>query len=712
MRYSNKLIILLTLSTIALILVGESHKTIPSKEEKEEMKKLLTYLNKPAVKSFQTEHGYIFDCIDIQKQLAFDHPLLKNHSIKLKPTTIPKWTKDNNASHKTSSLPFRQDDISCPVGTVIVKRIILEDLIQAQRLKSLGFNYPGQVSAKDKKIDLTGHHFATISYKDDHYGAKGNINVWNPNVSPDQFSLAAMAVSGNKGFQSISAGWIVYPGLNQNNQSHLFTYWTADGNNKTHCYNTLCPGFVHVSTKYAIGMLAQPVSIYDGQQYQLEVSIYQDHVTRDWWFVLNNEPIGYWPKSLFTRQGLADGASAFATADYDYDNVAGVTGNINLWDPQVSHDQVSLATMAIAGGPKIEQLASISVGWMVNPLLYQDHIHLYTYWTSLFIASGLVKGADLASWGGQVYSPKTEKSPIMGSGHFPKEGFGKAAFVNNIHIMNGKGEALIPQIYTIETHESSPNCYKAKFVHDEDEPWIRAVYFGESRGQILLEDDENELDRLLNYINKPPIKSFQTENGDILDCIDIHKQLAFDHPQLKNHSIQYKYSHYGARGNLNLWEPEVSPTQFSLASMLISSGLNEQFQGIRAGWIDHITGNWWLMAFNNYVGYWPNSLFTDVGLAHGASLVSWGGEVYSPVKEKSPSMGSGHFPQEGFKKAAYVSGIELIEDIKLEGSMGPPLHSLKTVSSTPNCYKAIKKPGMGELWANAIFFGGPGGCTF
>lgn len=31
----------------------------------------------------QTEHGYILDCIDIQKQLAFDHPLLKNHSIKV-----------------------------------------------------------------------------------------------------------------------------------------------------------------------------------------------------------------------------------------------------------------------------------------------------------------------------------------------------------------------------------------------------------------------------------------------------------------------------------------------------------------------------------------------------------------------------------------------------------------------------------------------------
>jgi len=60
MRYSNKLIILLTLSTIALILVGESHKTIPSKEEKEEMKKLLTYLNKPAVKSFQVNLAFLF----------------------------------------------------------------------------------------------------------------------------------------------------------------------------------------------------------------------------------------------------------------------------------------------------------------------------------------------------------------------------------------------------------------------------------------------------------------------------------------------------------------------------------------------------------------------------------------------------------------------------------------------------------------------------
>ena len=30
----------------------------------------------------------------------------------------------------------------------------------------------------------------------------------------------------------------------------------------------------------------------------------------------------------------------------------------------------------------------------------------------------------------------------------------------------------------------------------------------------------------------------QSEDGDIIDCVDIYKQPAFDHPSLKNHTIQ------------------------------------------------------------------------------------------------------------------------------------------------------------------------------
>ncbi|KAL0297237.1 UNVERIFIED_CONTAM: hypothetical protein Sradi_6775800 [Sesamum radiatum] len=39
------------------------------------------------------------------------------------------------------------------------------------------------------------------------------------------------------------------------------------------------------------------------------------------------------------------------------------------------------------------------------------------------------------------------------------------------------------------------------------------------------------------------IKSIQSEDGDIIDCIDIYKQPAFDHPALKDHKIQLSPTH-------------------------------------------------------------------------------------------------------------------------------------------------------------------------
>ncbi|XP_012479356.1 uncharacterized protein LOC105794633 [Gossypium raimondii] len=38
---------------------------------------------------------------------------------------------------------------------------------------------------------------------------------------------------------------------------------------------------------------------------------------------------------------------------------------------------------------------------------------------------------------------------------------------------------------------------------------------------------------LLNKINKPPIKSIQSPDGDIIDCVLLHHQPGFDHPRLK-----------------------------------------------------------------------------------------------------------------------------------------------------------------------------------
>ncbi|KAK0571332.1 hypothetical protein LWI29_014307 [Acer saccharum] len=46
------------------------------------------------------------------------------------------------------------------------------------------------------------------------------------------------------------------------------------------------------------------------------------------------------------------------------------------------------------------------------------------------------------------------------------------------------------------------------------------------------------IDRKLSLLNKPAVKSIKSEDGDIIDCVDINKQPASDHPALRNHKIQ------------------------------------------------------------------------------------------------------------------------------------------------------------------------------
>lgn len=76
--------------------------------------------------------------------------------MQLRPTTIPKWNITNN--NDSRPVPLRQDGISCPLGTVIVKRTTPNDLIQDQRLKAMGFKDSISLSSKSKNIDLTGFH--------------------------------------------------------------------------------------------------------------------------------------------------------------------------------------------------------------------------------------------------------------------------------------------------------------------------------------------------------------------------------------------------------------------------------------------------------------------------------------------------------------------------------------------------------------------------
>ncbi|KAF7847942.1 hypothetical protein BT93_L2430 [Corymbia citriodora subsp. variegata] len=66
------------------------------------------------------------------------------------------------------------------------------------------------------------------------------------------------------------------------------------------------------------------------------------------------------------------------------------------------------------------------------------------------------------------------------------------------------------------------------------------VFFRVSLCEVgnISEDDDIELERQVKMMNRPSIKTFVTEVGDTIDCIDIDKQPSLQHPLLKNHKVQ------------------------------------------------------------------------------------------------------------------------------------------------------------------------------
>ncbi|XP_006643807.2 uncharacterized protein LOC102708096 [Oryza brachyantha] len=121
-------------------------------------------------------------------------------------------------------------------------------------------------------------------------------------------------------------------------------------------------------------------------------------------------------------------------------------------------------------------------------------------------------------------------------------------------------------------------------------------------------------------------------------------------------------------------------------------------------WKDPGRGHWWLqLGSGPLVGYWPSSLFSHLG-GH-ANMVQFGGEVVNsrPSGSHTPTqMGSGHFPREGFNRAAYFRNLQLVDwDNNLL-----PAAALRLVADHPSCYDI--QGGSNRAWGNYFYYGGPG----
>ncbi|GKD77892.1 putative neprosin, partial [Tanacetum coccineum] len=145
-------------------------------------------------------------------------------------------------------------------------------------------------------------------------------------------------------------------------------------------------------------------------------------------------------------------------------------------------------------------------------------------------------------------------------------------------------------------------------------------------------------------------------------------------------------------------------SKFALGAALhpLSTYNGQQYDIIILIWKDPRTGNWWLSMGDNLMGYWPSSLFPD--LFNNATEIHYGGEVINNIGRvhTSTQMGSGHFPEEGFKKAAFVRNLEVVSS---ENRIYP-VSDLELVEEASNCYNV--KSGFRNNWGNYIFFGGPG----
>ncbi|KAJ1427773.1 Neprosin activation peptide, partial [Sesbania bispinosa] len=198
--------ILVFLMILFIVTNSYGYARLPISRTDDLEEKHLKLINKPPITSIKTKFGDIIDCIDINKQPAFDHPLLKNHKLQSKPSFLPKRTRTNEHNAlPIGTVEFELEKDSCPIGSVPIRRTTKDDLI---RMKSV----PNQTHGLTQ--GAPGSHFASLYTKQgdnySYFGVHGYINVYNPRVKKGQTSVAQIGVQrGDElgGINAILFGW-------------------------------------------------------------------------------------------------------------------------------------------------------------------------------------------------------------------------------------------------------------------------------------------------------------------------------------------------------------------------------------------------------------------------------------------------------------------------------------------------------------------------
>ncbi|TMX03711.1 hypothetical protein EJD97_014759 [Solanum chilense] len=269
-----------TLLVLYLLLNYDSvqGKTLLSKIEELELEEQFKLLNKPSVKTIKSKFGDIYDCVDFYKQPAFDHPLLKNHNFHPEAFPIRRITKEDL---------IRQRNMPPP-----------EDVISDAELTTMN----NKRESKRRYISSQGYKLAIVRTPynpNNKFGGAGmSSSVYNPQVEGQQHSACRLKIQ--KESDIIQVGWRVDPTLYKDNKTRLFVHFQAGDK---HCFNTLCPGFVQVSTDIPLDIVFNDTSQRGaGGSWEFPMYIKRDQANGNWWLILDepSEQIGFWPQKIFT----------------------------------------------------------------------------------------------------------------------------------------------------------------------------------------------------------------------------------------------------------------------------------------------------------------------------------------------------------------------------------------------------------------------------
>ncbi|CEJ83149.1 hypothetical protein VHEMI03171 [[Torrubiella] hemipterigena] len=292
----------------------------------------LAQYNVEVVHTTHLDNGHILDWIKPESQGSIASP----------PSRLPNNSTENEELTKSLLKNLKTG----PPGTVPVLRRDNKMTIPKVVPPAPGSKPKSRI---DRRQYAQKHWYASSSQNWDGHGTSGHFSMYNAYVYSDSdFSLLQLAAirenvpgvvgTGYTGLQTVESGWIHYARYGRN--PTLFTFYTTNGHgtygDNLCSWNTDHKGWVQVDNTYYPGMEMTPLATVGGDANEFAIDVLLDK--GNWWIGINGKWIGYYPASMFTRNGN--------TADQTLESK---TNRVD-WYGEVYQDEGALTTTDMGSG--------------------------------------------------------------------------------------------------------------------------------------------------------------------------------------------------------------------------------------------------------------------------------------------------------------------------------------------------------------------------